>query len=101
MQLKYESVGNCNTFNDLSNKACVLNKTEDLNVHVFDMITGINESQILTKHENVNVSLMEENATRIKSKLTINVNARVKNIIHVNKIIAGILLHIVGKMVNI
>ena len=26
------------------------NKTEDLNLHVFNMITGINESKTLTKH---------------------------------------------------
>ena len=35
-------VGSCNTLNDLSNKACVLNKTEDLNLSMFNMITGIN-----------------------------------------------------------
>ena len=35
-------VGSCNTHNDLSNKVCVPNKTEDLNVSMFNMITGIN-----------------------------------------------------------
>ena len=35
--------GSCNTLHDLSNKVCVPNKTEDLNLNVFDMITGINE----------------------------------------------------------
>ena len=56
-------VGSCNTLNDLSNKVCVPNKTEDLNLSVFNMITGINESKTLTKHIscNVNVDLMEEN----------------------------------------
>ena len=29
---------------------CVLNKTEDLNLSVFNMITGINELKTLTKH---------------------------------------------------
>ena len=38
-----------NTLNDLSNKVCVSNKT-DLNLSVFNIITGINESQTLTKH---------------------------------------------------
>ena len=33
-------VGSCNILNDLSNKACVPNKTEDLNKHDFNMITG-------------------------------------------------------------
>ena len=32
-------VGNCNTLNDLSNKVCVSNKTEDLNLIMFNMIT--------------------------------------------------------------
>ena len=40
----------CNTLNDVSNKVCVPNKTEDLNLSVFHMISGINESKTLTKH---------------------------------------------------
>ena len=36
--------------NGLSNKVCDPNKTEDLNVNIFNMITGINESKTLTKH---------------------------------------------------
>ena len=40
----------CNTLNDLSNKVCVLNEIKDLNIHVFNMTTGISESKILTKH---------------------------------------------------
>ena len=35
--------------NDLSNEVCVPNKTEDLNLRVFDMIIGISESKKLTK----------------------------------------------------
>ena len=42
--------GSCNTLNYLSNKACVPNKPEDLNLNVVNMIPGINESEILTKH---------------------------------------------------
>ena len=38
-------LGRCNTLNDLSNKVCVPNKTEDLNLSVFSMITRINESK--------------------------------------------------------
>ena len=37
-------VGSCNILNDLSNK------TEDLNLSGLNMITGINESETLTKH---------------------------------------------------
>ena len=43
-------VGSCNTMNDLSNKVCVPNQTEDLNLGVFKMTTGINESKTLAKH---------------------------------------------------
>ena len=56
-------VGSCNTLNDLSNKLCIQNKTEDLNLSVFNTITVINESKTITKHVscNVNVDLMEKN----------------------------------------
>ena len=43
-------VGSWNTFNDLSNKVCVPNKTEDVNTHIFNVMARINESKILTKH---------------------------------------------------
>ena len=46
----YWCVGSCNTLNDLSNKVYVPNKREDLNLSVFNMITGINKSKTLTKH---------------------------------------------------
>ena len=36
-------VGSCNTLNDLSTKVCVPNKTDDLNLSVFNMITGMNQ----------------------------------------------------------
>ena len=39
MNIRY--MWSCNTLNDLSNKVCVPNKTEDLNIHVFNIITGI------------------------------------------------------------
>ena len=42
--------GSCDTLNDLSNRAYVVNKTEDLTLNVFYIITRINESEILTKH---------------------------------------------------
>ena len=32
-------VGSCNTLNDLSNKLCLPNKTDDLNIVVLNMIT--------------------------------------------------------------
>ena len=41
-------VSSCNTLNDISNKVCAPNKTEDINLSVFNMITGISESKTLT-----------------------------------------------------
>ena len=43
-------VGSGNSLHDLCNKVCVPNKTEDLHVSMFNVITGINESKTLTKH---------------------------------------------------
>ena len=103
-------VGSCNTLNNLSNKVCLPNKTEDLNIYVFDMITGkkwINNFKILNKnvkqkiyHKNINVNLMVENITKVKSGIMPNVDVSVKNI-YVKKIVFGILLHAVAKMVHI
>ena len=42
-------VRSCNILNDLSNRVCVPNKTEDLNIHVFNLIKERNESKFLTK----------------------------------------------------
>ena len=42
--------GYVGSFNGLFNKACVPNKIQDLNLSVFNMITGINNSKISTKH---------------------------------------------------
>ena len=69
----------------------VSNKTENLNIHVFNMIIG-------KYHEIVNVNLMEENVIQINDGITINVNVSAKNFIYVKKIIFGILLHVVVKM---
>ena len=43
-------IGSCNTLNDSFNKVYILDKTIHLNLSVFNMITGINESKTLTKH---------------------------------------------------
>ena len=40
----------CNPVNDLYNKVSVPSKVEDLNLNMFNIITGINESKKLTKH---------------------------------------------------
>ena len=42
-------VGSCNAFNDLSIRVWVPNKTEDLNLSLFNVIREISESKILSK----------------------------------------------------
>ena len=42
--------GSCNTLIDPSNKVWIPNKTEDLNLSVFTINTGVSDSETLTKH---------------------------------------------------
>ena len=42
--------GSCNTLDYLPDRICVLNKADDLNLVVFDLITRINWETALTKH---------------------------------------------------
>ena len=48
------------------------NKTEDLNIHVLNMITGKNESKILTKDisSECKCSLTEKNVIQINGGIT-------------------------------
>ena len=101
-------VGSCNTLNDLCNEVFSPNKTEDLNLSVLNVITGINESETLTKHIsckckcrcnskcNVNVNVIQ-----INGGITINVYVNVKKFMYVKKIMFGILLHVIVKMEDI
>ena len=95
--------GSCNTLIDLSNKVCIPNKTEDLNLSVFNMITGINESKPLTKHISCECKCKFDgkNLIEINGGITINFDVSVKNIIYAKKIMFGILLHVIVKMENI
>ena len=40
----------CYTLDDLSIRECVPNETDNLNLNIFNMIIGINESRTLTKY---------------------------------------------------
>ena len=82
-------VGSCNTLNDLSNKVCIPNKTEDLNLSVFNIITGLNESKALTKHISCKCKCRfdEKNVIQINGRITINVNISVKKFMYVKKIV--------------
>ena len=44
-----------NTLNYFSNRVCVPNKTKNLNLELFDMTTGVNESKTLTNIYHANV----------------------------------------------
>ena len=96
-------VGSCSTLDDLSNKVCVPNKTEDLNIHVFDMITGKNESKVLTNDISCESKYKFDGKKYNTNRKWNNNKCRCecKSIIYVKKIIFGILLHVVAKMVNI
>ena len=80
-------VGSCNTLNDLCNKVCVPNKTEDLNLH---------ESKTLTKHISCEYKckLMKVNIIQINDGRMRNVDVSVKKTIYVKRIIFGILVYV-------
>ena len=91
---------------DLSNRVCVPNKTVDLNLNIFHIITGINESKILTKHISCKCQYKFDGRKCKSNQNGITVSVLVslkilKNIICAKKIIFSILLHVVVKMVNI
>ena len=63
---------------------CVSQTKQDLNMNVFNMITGINESKILTKQISW---LVLANVTRMKSGIMLNLGVNVKTGKCVKKII--------------
>ena len=87
-------VGSCNTLNNLSNKACIRNKTENLNLMVFKYEQSI-------YHTNISVDLMEKNVIKINGGILINVDVSVKTVMYLKKIMLGILLHVFVKIENI
>ena len=79
-------VGSCNTLMTCL-IVCVPNKTENLNIHVFDMITGKNESNILTKDISCECKCRVDgkNVIQINGEIMINVCVSVKAVIIVKK----------------
>ena len=95
-------VGSCNTLNGLSNKVCIPNKTEDLNLSMLNMITGINESKRLTRHISCKCQFDgKKNVSQINGGIIPNANVSAKKIIYVQKNMFGILVHVFEKMKNI
>ena len=96
----------CYTLNDLSKKVYVPNAIEALNLNVFNMIAGINESTSLTDYISCRCKFRFDGRKliQIKKGITINVNVSEiiwKNIMCTKKIMFEILLHVVKTMVNI
>ena len=98
--------GSCNTLNDLSNKLCVPNKTADLNLSAFNMIKRINGSKTLTKYISCECKCKfdgrkcNSNQKWNNDKCCPSVKIQ-NNIVCPKKIIFGILLDAVAKMLNI
>ena len=65
---------------------------------MFSMNTGINESKTLTKDISCECRIDE---SKCNGRITINVNVNVKNSMYVEKIMFGILLHVLVKIKNI
>ena len=64
------------------------------------MITGINESRTSTKHVSCKCKC-RVHGRKCNGGIIINVDVSVRNVMHVKKIMLGILLHVVVKMENI
>ena len=95
-------VGSCNNLSDLTNKVCVPMKTEDLNISLLNMITGINESKTSKKDISCECKCNFDGKNIIQSiaAIMINVDVSAKNVTHVKKILL-ILLHVIVKMEKI
>ena len=67
------------------------------------MITGMNESKILTKHISCKYKLnfLEENIIQTNDGIMINVDLSVKNIMYVKNTIFGTPVQVVVKIKNI
>ena len=97
------SVHTDNTFNDLSNKVSPPNKTEDSNLSMLNIITGIDESRTLTKHVSCQCKCKFDGRRYNLNYWQNNENAKVsvKNIMYVQKIMLSILLHVLVKNENL
>ena len=96
-------MGSWNTLNGLSNRLCVPDKTEDLNLDVFNSKIRVNESKTLTKHIpckckcKFGCSKCNSNQKWYSDKC----KCECKNCQGAKKIMAGIQLHVFVRMVSI
>ena len=96
---------NCNTVEDPFGRICVSNEIEYVNLKVFNIVKGINESNTLAKYilcECV-FGLGSRNVTRDKNEITASVSVNVKNqwqIANKEKIMPGILVHVLASVTS-
>ena len=75
-----------------------------MNIHVLNMITGKNQSVIWMKDMSWECKCKTDerkHSSNQSGRIMINVDASVKNIIYVKKVMLEILLHVLMKMENI
>ena len=81
-------------------KVCVANKTEDLNLRVFNMVTGINDSKTLIKHISCKCKCKFD-GTKYKSHQWWNngkCRCECEKRMYIKKIMFGIILHVIVKI---
>ena len=87
--VNWDCTGSYNTINDISGRICVSNKTEVVNLSVFNMIARINKSKTLTKHisRKCKCKCDAKNVTQIRSGICINgsVGAKIQKEMSVRK----------------
>ena len=96
--------GSCNTRNNLSNKAYVPKRTEDLNLSVSNIITGTNESKTSTKRVSCESKCKFDGRkyNSNQSGITINATVSATNVKYVKREKYFTWnLHVVAKMVNV
>ena len=72
--------GRCNSLNDTSGRICFPDKTKDVSLNVYNMITRRNEAKTLTKvvSSDCKCKFVVGNIIKIKIRITINTNVYVK-----------------------
>ena len=98
--------GSCNTLSKISDRVCVPHKTKNLKLNAFNLITRTNKSKALIKRVsckcNVNLTINKCNSNQIciNNKCWCECKNKKKKKTCAKKVIFGILLHVVVKMVD-
>ena len=95
----------CNTLDDPSNKIWIANKTEDITLNFVNMITIPNKSKTLIKHTSrkckCRFGVRKSNPTQQWNNDKCRCECKIRENMCAKKIIFGILVHVLMKMVNI